>query len=53
MISSQIKRENRHITNRNKRWAAPNSGFAQRGDLSSKKSSSCLKVHVTFDALEL
>jgi len=29
-----------------------NSGFAQRGDLWFKKSSSCLEVQVTFDTLE-
>jgi hypothetical protein len=29
-----------------------NSGFAQRGVLCFKKSSSCLEVHVTFDTLE-
>jgi hypothetical protein len=31
---------------------AYNSGFAQRGDLCFKKSSSCLEVRVTFDTLE-
>ncbi len=30
-----------------------NSGFAQRGVLCFKKSSSCLEVHVIFDTLEL
>ena len=35
-----------------KRITAANSGFAQRGDLSFKKSSSCLDVRVTFDTLE-
>jgi hypothetical protein len=30
-----------------------NSGFAQRGDLCFKKSSSCLVVRVTFDTLDL
>jgi hypothetical protein len=30
-----------------------NSGFAQRGHLCFKKSSSCLEVRVTFDTLEL
>ena len=30
-----------------------NSGFAQRGDLCFKKSSSCLEVSVSFDTLEL
>ena len=29
-----------------------NSGFAQRGDLCFKKSSSCLEVFVIFDTLE-
>jgi hypothetical protein len=29
-----------------------NSGFAQRGDLCSKKSSSCLDLCVTFDTFE-
>ena len=29
-----------------------NSGFAQRGDLSFKKSSRCLEDFVTFDTLE-
>ena len=32
---------------------AGNSGFAQRGDLCFKKSSSCLVFSVTFDTLEL
>jgi hypothetical protein len=30
-----------------------NSGFAQRGDLCFKKSSSCLEVRVPFDTLEI
>ena len=33
--------------------ATANSGFALRGDLCFKKSSSCLEVRVPFDTLEL
>jgi hypothetical protein len=36
-----------------KETPAPNSGFAQRGVLSFKKSSRCLEVHVSFDTLQL
>jgi hypothetical protein len=41
-----------HWINLGKELPATNSGFAQRGDLSFKKSSSCLDVRVTFDTLE-
>jgi hypothetical protein len=50
----QLKRHHQQLFSQKEiRKAAANSGFAQRGDLCFKKSSSCFEVHVTFDTLEL
>ncbi len=52
MERAKMRVDLRQETYRENRKAAHNSGFAQRGVLSFKKSSRCLEVRVTFDTFE-